>query len=242
VKNNLLFAAWPYMALSLLAVGICVRYLLERRQIASVEKEMSDAWGIFGGGAVWRASLLLMALAHFCGMLFPRLILWWNRSPGRLYLLEAGGMIVAIVLLLCWCALLWRHLGRSGRPVITELSDAVFVALLFIVTLSGLLAAVLYRWGSTWSAVIVDPYLASLVRAKPEAVLMVQMPFLIRLHVFSSFAVLAVLPLTRLGAFLVFAVDRALGLAGRPAASAGRALESWMRKHSPSGWLWPEED
>jgi nitrate reductase gamma subunit len=203
---------------------------------------MADAWEIFRGGRLWRAGLLLLLVAHFIAMLFPGTVLWWNRSAGRLYVLEAGGILIGTVVFLCWCALLWRHLGRSGKPVITELSDAVFLALLCLGLLSGLLTAVIYRWASTWSAITLAPYLASLFRVKPEAGLVMQMPFLVRLHVFSSFAMLAVLPLTRLGSFLVFATDWTLGLAGSVLSSAARSLEAWLRKHSPAGWLWPEED
>lgn len=242
MRKDLLFAVWPYMALSLLGVGIVLRYLLERRQVESVRKEMAEAWELFRGGRIWRAGLLLLLAAHSIALIFPRAVLWWNQSAGRLYLLEAAGAIAGIVVLVCWCALLWRHLGRSGKPVITELSDAVFLALLCLGLLSGLLTAAIYRWGSTWSAVTLAPYMASLVRVKPESGLVMQMPFLVRLHVFSSFAMLAVLPLTRLGSFLVFAADRTFGLAGGVLSSAARALEAWMRKHSPAGWLWPEED
>jgi nitrate reductase gamma subunit len=80
------------------------------------------------------------------------------------------------------------------------------------------------------------------MRAKPSAGFASQMPFMVRLHVFSAFAALAVFPLTRLAAFLVFASDWTFGLLGRPLASGTRTLEAWMRKHSPAAWLWPEED
>jgi nitrate reductase gamma subunit len=242
MKTNFLFAAWPYIALSLLLVGIGVRYLFDRRQMEAVAKEMAEARAQFGGGKIWRASLLLLITAHFAGMVLPRVILWWNQSAGRLYLLEGVGWIVGSAALLCWFALAWRHLGRSNRPLIAELSDTVFLALLFVGILSGVLTAVLYRWGSTWSAVTLAPYMASLVRAKPATGLTTQMPFLVRLHVFSAFAALAVFPLTRPAAFLIFAVDWTLGLIGRPMASTARALEAWMRKRSPAAWLWPEED
>ena len=169
MKTNFLFAAWPYIALSLLLVGIGVRYLLDRRQMEAVAKEMSEARALFGGGMIWRASLLLLVAAHFTGMVLPRVVLWWNGSPGRLYLLEGAGLIAGIAALVCLCALVARHLGHSNRPLITELSDTVFLALLLVGILSGVLTAVLYRWGSTWSAVTLAPYLASLVRARPAA-------------------------------------------------------------------------
>jgi nitrate reductase gamma subunit len=84
--------------------------------------------------------------------------------------------------------------------------------------------------------------MASLVRTKPAANLASQMPFLVRLHVFSAFAAVAVFPLTRLAAFVIFALNWAFVLLGRTFATTTRILEAWTRKHSPAAWLWPEED
>lgn len=242
MKANVLFAASPYIALSLLLVGITVRYFLDRRQMAAVAKEMSEARALFGGGTIWRACLFLLLAAHLAGTFFPRAILWWNGSVNRLHLLEGAGFLVGSAALVCWCVPAWRHLGRSSRPMITELADTVFLALLFVGLLSGVLTAALYRWASTWSALTLAPYLTSLVRAKPATGLITEMPFLVRLHVFSAFAALAVFPLTRLAAFLVFAVDWNLRLLGGRMVFVARPLETWMRKHSPAAWLWPEED
>jgi nitrate reductase gamma subunit len=139
-------------------------------------------------------------------------------------------------------ALIWRHLERTNRSAITELSDTIFVALVLLGILSGLLMAVLHRWGSAWGALILTPYMASLLKLRPAAGLVMQTPFLVRLHVFSVFAMLAVLPLTRLAAFLIFALHSTLTLLGRPISATGRAAESWLRRHNPSAWLWPEED
>lgn len=242
MKINFLFAASPYIASSLLLVGIGVRYFLDRRNMATVEKEMAAAWSQFGGGTIWRVSLLLLVIAHLLGIVFPRAILWWNGATSRLYLLEGAGLIVGVSTLMCWCALLWRHLKHSSGGLITELSDTVFLALLLVGLLSGVLTAILYRWGSMWSSVTLAPYMASLVRAKPAANLASQMPFLIRLHVFSAFAAVAVFPLTRLAAFAIYVLNRALALLGGAFGSTTSALEAWMRKHSPAAWLWPEED
>jgi nitrate reductase gamma subunit len=84
--------------------------------------------------------------------------------------------------------------------------------------------------------------MASLVRAKPAASLASQMPFLVRLHVFSAFAALAVFPLTRLAAAVILVLNWAVALLGAAFASITSVLEAWMRKHSPAAWLWPEED
>ncbi|MGZ4870456.1 MAG: respiratory nitrate reductase subunit gamma [Candidatus Angelobacter sp.] len=242
MKINFLFAAWPYIALSLFLVGIGVRYVRDRRQIAAVTTDMSEAWELFCAGKLWRVNILLLLIGHAVGLLFPRVIFWWNSSQVRLYLLEGAAFVIGTMVLAGWFLLIWRHLGRSNRSAITELSDTVFLSLLFIGILSGLLMAVLYRWGSSWGAMIIAPYVASLVHANPAAGLAMQMPFLVRLHIFASFSALAVLPLTRLAAFAIVALDRLFGLIGRPVSASAHAAEAWVHKHNPASWLWPEED
>jgi nitrate reductase gamma subunit len=108
--------------------------------------------------------------------------------------------------------------------------------------LSGLLLAVLYRWGSSWGAMILTPYTASLLRGKPAANFILQMPFLVRLHVFSLFAAVAIVPATRLGTAIVGALQAILTGFGKPISAGGRAAEAWLRKHNPAPWFWPEED
>jgi hypothetical protein len=68
------------------------------------------------------------------------------------------------------------------------------------------------------------------------------MPFLIRLHVVSAFAALAVIPATRLSAILVAGLNYSFNLMGRPLSFAKRGAEVWLSKHNPAAWLWPEED
>jgi nitrate reductase gamma subunit len=216
MRLNFLFAAWPYIAVSLLVVGLGVRYLLDRRNMDAVTAEMSEAWALVGGTKWWRASVLLLFLAHLAGLLFPRGLLLWNGNPVRLYLLEGIAFALGVVALASGASLLWRHLGHSSRSAVTELSDTVFLTLLFVGIISGLLVAALYRWGSSWGAMTLSPYVVSLAWGRPAAGLAVQMPFLVRLHVFSAFAVLAVLPLTRAAAFMVFALYRSFVFIGRP--------------------------
>jgi nitrate reductase gamma subunit len=242
MKPSLLLSAWPYIAFSLLVLGVAVRCLLERQQMAVGREEMREAWALFRGSRVWRGSVILLVLGHALMLVFPQAVTAWGRNPLRLYFLEALGFAAGVAALAGWVALLWRHLGRANRSAITELSDTIFIALLLVGIVSGLLMAALYRWGSSWGAIILTPYVVSLLRLRPAPELAAQMPFLIRLHVFSVFAAFAVLPLTRLAAFLVFAVHAALALGGRLISSAERGAQAWLRKHNPAPWLWPEED
>jgi nitrate reductase gamma subunit len=242
MNRNLLFFAWPYVATSLFLTGIVVRYLLERKNAMAVKEEMSEAWAVFRGSRVWRVSVIALLLGHTGALLFPQTLLAWNRIPERLYLLEAFALTAALLAAAGGAMLLWRYLGRSSRSAITELSDTIFISLLLLAILSGLLMAMLYRWASSWGALILAPYIASLLRGKPAAELAVQMPFVVRLHVFSTFAAIAVLPLTRLAAFFVFAINAGVAMFARLISAAGHPAQEWLRRHNPASWLWPEED
>jgi nitrate reductase gamma subunit len=242
MNRNLLFFAWPYVATSLFLTGIVVRYLLERKNATAVKEEVSEAWAVFRGSRVWRVSVIVLLVGHAGALLLPQTLLAWNRIPERLYLLEAFALTAALLAAAGGAMLLWRYLGRSSRSAITELSDTIFISLLLLAILSGLLMAMLYRWASSWGALILAPYIASLLRGKPATELAVQMPFVVRLHVFSTFAAIAVLPLTRLAAFFIFAINAGMGLLARLISAAGHPAEEWLRRHNPAPWLWPEED
>jgi nitrate reductase gamma subunit len=242
VRVSFLFAGWPYIALSLLAVGLAVRYVLEQKRMDAVRTEMAEAWNVFSGTNVWRAGIALLLLVHAAILLLPQSVLAWNTNPLRLYLFEAITFGAGLAALSGWVKLTWRQVSHGNRSVITELSDTVFLALLFVAIASGVLMAVLYRWGSSWGALVLTPYVASILRGRPAPGMATQMPFLVRLHVFSAFAMLAVLPLTRLAAFFVFALHSLLALMGRPISAAVHTAERWLRRHNPAPWLWPEED
>ena len=242
MNRNLLFSAWPYVATALFLTGMAVRYLLDRKHTTVVKEEMAEAWAVFRGSRVWRVSVMVLLLGHACALLFPQTLLAWDRRPERLYLLEAFALTAALAAVAGAATLLWRHLGRTNRSAITEFSDTIFIALVLLGIVSGLLMAVVYRWASSWGALVLTPYIASLLRASPASGLVTQMPFVVRLHIFSTFAAIAVLPLTRLAAFLVFAMNAGLALVTRPISATGRATEAWLRRHNPASWLWPEED
>lgn len=242
MRVNFLFSMWPYMAFSLLAVGLAVRYLLERKSMDAVRTEMAEAWSVFGGANAWRIGVILLLVVHAAILLLPQSVLAWNHSPVRLYLFEAVALIAGLAAFVGWLRLTWRQVSHGNRSVITELSDTVFLALLLVTIASGVLMAALYRWGSAWGALVLTPYAASILRGRPAPGLATQMPFFVRLHVFSTFAMLAILPLTRLAAFFVFALHAVLALMGRPVSAAVHAAERWLRRHNPAPWLWPEED
>ena len=242
MKPSLLFESAPYIAVTVLAGVLAIRYLLSRRRILDLSSRISEGWKVFGGSKLWRLSLTLLLLGHLAGLLFPTGIMFWNSVPIRLYLLEGFAFIVGVLALLCWARLVWNYLEISTGPFLSEVMDTVFLALLFTGMVSGTLMAAIYRWGSSWGTAILTPYILTVFRGSPITEFAAEMPFLVQLHVFSFFAALAVVPFTRLGTALVLALQRALGFFGKPILALAEAMEAWLSRHNPAGWIWPEED
>src|SRR5262249_27641726 len=133
-------------------------------------------------------------------------------------------------------------LKRSEVSIAAEVADTAFLAIIFVALFSGLLMAVSYRWASIWGIVTLRPYVVSLLRGAPAPSFAIEMPFLVRLHIFSSFAALALVPFTRLTPFFILAIDRSLALFSKSASAVVRAGEAWLQRCNPGAWIWPEED
>lgn len=237
-----LFSTFPYAALAVLIAGVLAQSIAAQKRKDSFAGDCREALDALCSGRAWCAGMLALILLHLAGWLFPRGILWWDNNYGRLYLLEGAGLAAGALALAGWARAAWRNLGRATRATGTEIADTVFLALLLVGLLSGVALAVADRWGSMWGAMTLSPYAMSLLHGKPDSRLVTGMPFLVRLHVFSAFAALAVLPGTRLAWLLAAGMRRGFALLVFPLAAAERAARSWTKKHDLAGRIWPEED
>ena len=228
--------------MTLAAAGFVVRMLLTSDRLPAVRRALPRAQRLWVGGWPWLLGWALLVAAHLAGLLFPRVIIAWTRTPGRLFALEALGFAVGLAALAACIRAAWRHARvhpRGGWGLLFDFADAVFLTLLFIGVGSGLLAAGIHRWGSAWGSVMIAPYAASLVQGHPAPAFVEHLPFLVRLHLFAAFAAFAVFPASRLAVFPLVWAHRAIALAGRALAAAARPGAAWLRSKT-AAWLWPE--
>jgi nitrate reductase gamma subunit len=239
MTSSLLFGALPYTALAVLCLGLLARGLLTPAPAAAAEA--AEAWAMFGGGKIWGRAFVAVAVLHLAGAIFPETVLRWNDVPLRLYLLEGSGFAIGLVALGWWAGAMQRYLRRTGVSAASEIADGALLAVLFVGIGSGLLTAVLYRWGSSWGAATLAPYGASLLHGDPLASFVEQMPRLVQLHVLSAFALMLVFPFTRAASAATFSVRWAAERAAAPFAGASGAAEGWLRRYDPAELIWPDE-
>jgi len=147
--------------------------------------------------------ILFVLFGNFVAFLVPSSILWWNSHPARLYILEISALIGSILTLVGFVALLLRRASHPRVRAVTSPSDWILGAMLLLQIGSGIGIAVFHGWGSSWFASTLTPYLWSLVKLNPDIAAVAPMPWLVKTHILSAFALIAFFPFTRLVHILV---------------------------------------
>jgi nitrate reductase gamma subunit len=183
MSDRVLFAIAPYVAAVIFIIGTLTRLSLERHAWPAAAETP------FRGHRLSAFTILIVMGAHVVMWVSPGLLLAWNGSVTHVIAIEiplfALGVAAAFGLLTVMIV--------PRRP--PGLADTILLGVLAVAIASGLTLAVRYRWASAWSAVTLTPYVHSLVALQPNADLLA-MPYLIKLHVFSGIALIAVLPFT----------------------------------------------
>ncbi|MBZ0274404.1 respiratory nitrate reductase subunit gamma [bacterium] len=203
LPNAFLFAGLPYAAALIFLYGTIQRYRSKGFKVTSLSSQFLEGNALFWGTLPFHIGILVVFCGHLTAFLIPRGLLLWNSHPVRLIVLQvcafAFGLSVAVGLL----GLIYRRLtNRRVRMVTTRMDVAIEVLLLAQVIL-GLWIALGYRWGSSWFASDLTPYLRSLFALNPNISAVSAMPVVVKLHITGAWLILAIFPFTRLVHILV---------------------------------------
>ena len=201
--DSVLFVGLPYAAILLFLYATIRRYVSSKFSYSSYSSQFLENKKLFYASAPWHFGIIALFFGHLLGFLIPREILWWNSVPARLYVIELSALIFAILALVGLVAALHRRATSPRIRVVTSKMDIVILLLLLVQVADGIWIALFHRWGSSWFAGIMAPYLWSLFKFSPDISAVREMPFAIKLHVVGAFVILAVFPFTRLVHLLV---------------------------------------
>ena len=201
--NNFFFVVLPYMAVIVFLIGTIYRYRSTSFGFSSLSSQFLEGKKVFWGSIPFHIGILVVFFGHLIAFLFPREILLWNSEPIRLIILEVTGFIFALSVLFGLVVLFIRRITNARLRVVTSKMDIFIELLLIVVVILGCWIALGYRWGSSWFAAGLSPYLWSLVELSPQIEAVSAMPVVIKLHIILAFLLVLIFPFTRLVHFLV---------------------------------------
>ncbi|HBE19872.1 MAG TPA: respiratory nitrate reductase subunit gamma [Cyanobacteria bacterium UBA11149] len=200
--DTLLFAIFPYIAIAIALVVTCLRYFNNRFTYSSLSSQFLESKQLFWGSVTWHYGILGILTIHILGFLMPRSLLAWNGVPWRLYILESTGLAMGFLSLWGIGVLIFRRLSQARIRVVTSPMDLVLLLALLVQVVAGVWTAIFYRWGSSWYATSAVPYLRSLFLFNPNLDVITTLPVMVKVHIVGAFALVLLLPFTRLVHFL----------------------------------------
>ena len=201
--NNFLFVALPYVAIVVFCVGSIHRYRATGFKYSSLSSQFLEGRGLFFFALLFHWGILVLFIGHLSVFLFPAATLAWNSNPVRLVVHEVVVFTFGLSVLIGLTGLFIRRILYPRLQVVTSRMDIVIELLLVAQIVFGLWIALGYRWGSSWFAADLSPYLWSIVKLNPQIEAVSAMPLVIKAHIVGAFVILGMIPFTRLVHFLV---------------------------------------
>lgn len=205
--TSIMFAVFPYVAIAIFVIGSIYRYKNKGFKVSSLSTQFLEGKKLFWGSQPFHWGLLVLFLGHLIAFLFPRSVIAWNGDPVRLLILEVSSFAFALSALLGLILLVRRRLSTQRLSVVANKMDMLVYVVLFVQILSGMGIAVFARWGSTWFASSLTPYLRSVFAFDPDLGVVSAMPWFVQIHIISAFFIIAIIPFTRFMHFLVAPID-----------------------------------
>jgi len=207
IFSTFLFIILPYLALVIFLLGTIYRYRQVRFQISSLSSEFLEGKKLFWGSVPFHWGMLFLFFGHLIAFLIPRGVLIWNGDPLRLLILEVAAFAFGLSMLVGLANLLYRRWTNDRIRVVTTWMDHVVEVLLVAQVVLGLWVALEYRWGSSWFASTLTPYLWSIFLLEPNMDAVVAMPLVIQLHIVGAYLIVLLFPFSRLMHALVAPLD-----------------------------------
>lgn len=201
--TTLMFGGLPYIALAVFIIGSIFRYKNIGFKVSSLSSQFLEGKQLFFGSQPFHWGMLVLFLGHLIAFMIPKAVILWNGHPVRLFILEITSLVFAISALVGLILLIKRRLGNRRIMVVTNNMDTLVYVILLVQIVSGISIALFARWGSTWFASSLTPYLRSIFVFDPQTATAAAMPWYAQIHIISAFFIIAIIPFTRFMHFLV---------------------------------------
>jgi len=232
--NEVLFAAFPYVAIVLAIAGGVYRYRHDRFSYSTLSSQLLENRTLFWGSVPWHYGIVVVLVAHLVGFLIPGI--WQRLTSGEitLYTIELLGYAFGLLALVGLCVLFVRRLTIERIRAVTSPVDWALLVVLLVQVALGFYVSLVYRWGADWYVDTAVPWLVSLVSLNPQTQYITALPWVVKLHMLNGFLVIALFPFSRLVHLIMFP----FWYLWRPyqLVIANRAITKAGREHAESKW------
>jgi len=198
------FVLLPYVAIISLIFGSIYRYRFHGYNVSSLSSQLLENNLLFYGSRPFHWGMITLFFGHLIAFLIPSVVLAWNGKPVRLYILEITALSFCILTITGLTILIIRRIRVKRIRIVTSRIDIFVYLILSVQLITGLYTALFFRWGSSWFALVLTPYLRSVLSFNPDASTIITLPFIVRMHIITAFVLIGMIPYTRFMHFLVY--------------------------------------
>jgi nitrate reductase gamma subunit len=196
--DNFFFGMFPYVTIFTFFLVTIQRYRSKAYTYSSLSSQFLENRQHFWAMVPFHYGIISVLTAHFIWFLVPETVLWWNSVPARLYVMEVAMFIFGLMTFIGLVNIILRRRTNSMAKIVTSPADWWVLGFLTIQVATGLYTAYFYRWGSSWFAASLSPYLWSVIKLSPDLTYIVAMPFMVKAHIVSAYSIILLFPFTRL--------------------------------------------
>jgi nitrate reductase gamma subunit len=198
------FVLLPYVAIISLIFGSIYRYRFHGYKVSSLSSQLLENNLLFFGSRPFHWGIITLFFGHLIAFIMPAAVLAWNGKPLRLYILEISALAFGFITITGLTVLIIRRIQVKRIRMVTSGMDIFVYLILSVQILAGLYIALFVRWGSSWFAIVLTPYLRSIFAFKPDTTAIVALPVMVKVHLISAFILIGMIPYTRFIHFLVY--------------------------------------
>ncbi|MDP6628752.1 MAG: respiratory nitrate reductase subunit gamma [Candidatus Marinimicrobia bacterium] len=196
--DTFFFGMFPYVTIFTFFLVTIQRYRSKAFTYSSLSSQFLENRQHFWGLVPFHYGIIAVLTAHFFWFLLPDTVLWWNQVPVRLYIMEVAMFIFGLMTFIGLVNIILRRRSNSMAKIVTSKADWWVLAFLVVQVVTGLYTAYFYRWGSSWFAASLTPYLWSIIKLSPDLTYITPMPFMVKAHIVSAYSIILLFPFTRL--------------------------------------------
>ncbi len=196
------WVVFPYVTLTIMVVGLLYRYAFRQLTWAAPSTNFLEKKWLRIGSPLFHYGIIFAFIGHIMGILIPIGVYEALGISDHLYHYGAifGGGLAGMMVVVGLVILLIRKMTIDPVRIKATFADYFSVLAVLFVAVTGTymtivynLTVVAYEYRTT-----IGPWFRSLFFLQPRYDLMVDVPFIFKVHVLSAFALFASIPFTRL--------------------------------------------